>query len=137
MGFLDRFKKQSTELKDKAADIAAWEGDKIDAGIDKAADLANKATQGKFDDKIDGAADKAKDAAEALGLTAARLIEHGLIDKIVREPVGGAHRNPRAMAIRLKAVLLNQLAELEQMDTDSLLEQRYQRLRGYGSYVGG
>lgn len=82
-------------------------------------------------------ADKAKDAAEALGLTATRLLEHGLIDKVVREPVGGAHRNPRAMAVRLKAVLLNQLAELEQVDTDTLLEQRYQRLRSYGSYSGG
>lgn len=66
MGFLDRFKKQSAEIKDKAADIAASQGDKIDAGIDKAADLANKATKGKFDDKIDAAADKAKEAADKL-----------------------------------------------------------------------
>ncbi len=66
MGFLDKFKKHGAEIKDKAADLAASQGDKIDAGIDKAADLANKATQGKFDGQIDGAADKAKDAADKL-----------------------------------------------------------------------
>ncbi|MGA8850743.1 MAG: antitoxin [Aeromicrobium sp.] len=66
MGFLDKFKKHGAEIKDKAADLAASQGDKIDTGIDKAADLASKATQGKYDDKIGGAADKAKDAADKL-----------------------------------------------------------------------
>ncbi|MEV8522424.1 acetyl-CoA carboxylase carboxyl transferase subunit alpha [Dyella marensis] len=80
-------------------------------------------------------ADKAKDAAEALGLTAPRLLELGLIDKLVREPLGGAHRNPHSMAVRLKAVLLNQLDELEALPIDELLQQRYQRLRGYGAYT--
>lgn len=80
-------------------------------------------------------ADKAKDAAEALGLTAPRLLELGLIDKVVREPLGGAHRNPHSMAVRLKAVLLNQLDELEALPIDDLLEQRYRRLRGYGAYT--
>jgi acetyl-CoA carboxylase carboxyl transferase subunit alpha len=56
------------------------------------------------------------------------------VDKIVREPTGGAHRNPKAMARRLKAVLLNELDALEQLPTDELLEQRYQRLRRYGAY---
>ena len=79
-------------------------------------------------------ADKARDAAEALGLTAPRLLELGLIDKVVREPLGGAHRNPRSMAIRLKAVLLRQLDDLEALPIDGLLERRYQRLRGYGAY---
>ena len=79
-------------------------------------------------------ADKAKDAAEALGLTAPRLLELGLIDKVVREPLGGAHRNPHSMAVRLKAVLMNQLDELEALPIDELLEQRYHRLRGYGAY---
>ncbi|HET7222703.1 MAG TPA: acetyl-CoA carboxylase carboxyl transferase subunit alpha [Rhodanobacteraceae bacterium] len=79
-------------------------------------------------------AGRAKDAAEALGLTAPRLRELGLIDKIIREPTGGAHRNPRSMAIRLKAVLLNQLDELQALPIDELLKQRYQRLRGYGEY---
>ena len=79
-------------------------------------------------------ASRAKDAAEALGLTAPRLKELGLIDKIIREPTGGAHRNPRSMAIRLKAVLINQLDELQALPAEQLLEQRYQRLRGYGAY---
>ena len=79
-------------------------------------------------------AGRARDAAEALGLTAPRLRELGLIDKIIREPTGGAHRNPRSMAIRLKAVLLNQLDELQALPIDELLKQRYQRLRGYGAY---
>ena len=59
MGFLDKFKKQGSELKDKATDLASAHGDQIDAGIDKAADLANKATKGKYDEQIDSAADKA------------------------------------------------------------------------------
>ncbi len=66
MGFLDRFKGHTDELKDKAIDLAAKNGDKIDAGLDKAADLANKATKDKFKDQIDAAADKAKDAADKL-----------------------------------------------------------------------
>jgi acetyl-CoA carboxylase carboxyl transferase subunit alpha len=81
-------------------------------------------------------ADKVKDAAEALGMTAPRLFELGLVDKVVREPLGGAHRNPRSMAIRLKAVLLKQLDELQAMPVPDLLEQRYQRLRSYGAYQG-
>ncbi|WP_243039527.1 acetyl-CoA carboxylase carboxyltransferase subunit alpha [Dyella sedimenti] len=80
-------------------------------------------------------ADKARDAAEALGLTAPRLKELGLIDKVVREPLGGAHRNPHAMAVRLKAVLLNQLDELEAVPVKDLMELRYQRLRGYGAFT--
>ncbi|HZX70096.1 MAG TPA: acetyl-CoA carboxylase carboxyltransferase subunit alpha [Rhodanobacter sp.] len=78
--------------------------------------------------------DKVKDAAEALGMTAPRLFELGLIDKVIREPLGGAHRNPRSMAIRLKAVLLNQLDELEATPVTDLLEQRYKRLRSYGAF---
>jgi len=66
MGFFDRFKKQADGIRDKAADVAASQNDKIDAGIDKAADLANKATGGKFDDKIDSAADKAKEGVDKL-----------------------------------------------------------------------
>ncbi|WP_240096970.1 acetyl-CoA carboxylase carboxyltransferase subunit alpha [Thermomonas flagellata] len=77
---------------------------------------------------------KAKDAAEQLGLTARRLKELGLIDKVVREPIGGAHRNPVQMAKRLKAVLLNELDALQPVPIDTLLERRYRRLRGYGAY---
>jgi acetyl-CoA carboxylase carboxyl transferase subunit alpha len=79
-------------------------------------------------------ADKAKDAAEQLGLTAKRLRELGLVDKVVREPIGGAHRNPSQTAIRLKAVLLNELDTLQALPVDELLERRYRRLRGYGAY---
>jgi len=79
-------------------------------------------------------ADKAKDAAEQLGLTAGRLKELGLVDKVVREPIGGAHRNPSQMAKRLKAVLLNELDALEAMPMDELLDRRYKRMRGYGAY---
>ncbi len=77
---------------------------------------------------------KAKDAAEQLGLTAKRLHGLGLIDKVVREPTGGAHRNPRQIATRLKAVLLNELDTLQAMPVDELLQQRYERLRDYGAY---
>ena len=82
-------------------------------------------------------AEKAKDAAAELGITASRLLELGLVDKVVREPLGGAHRNPQAMAVRLKAVLLNQLETLDRVEMPSLLEQRYQRLRGHGAYKAG
>ncbi len=81
-------------------------------------------------------AEKAKDAAEALGLTAPRLAELGLIDQIVQEPLGGAHRDAQGMAARLKTVLLAQLDSLERLDAPTLLEQRYQRLRKYGAYQG-
>ncbi len=79
-------------------------------------------------------AGKAKDAAEQLGLTAPRLKGLGLVDKVVREPTGGAHRNPVQMAKRLKAVLLNELEALDKLGTDQLLAQRYARLRSYGAY---
>jgi acetyl-CoA carboxylase carboxyl transferase subunit alpha len=79
-------------------------------------------------------ADKARDAAEALGLTAPRLLEHKLIDRIVPEPLGGAHRDPAAMAATLKQALLDELATLERMELPALLEKRYQRLRSYGAY---
>jgi len=79
-------------------------------------------------------AGKAKDAAEQLGLTAPRLKSLGLVDKVVREPTGGAHRNPMQMAKRLKAVLMNELDALEKLSTEQLLEQRYNRLRSYGTY---
>ncbi|NLC59756.1 MAG: acetyl-CoA carboxylase carboxyltransferase subunit alpha [Gammaproteobacteria bacterium] len=82
-------------------------------------------------------ADKKRDAAEQLGLTAKRLVELGLVDKLVREPIGGAHRNPTQTAIRLKAVLLNQLDALEDLPVVDLVERRYQRLRGYGAYENG
>lgn len=79
-------------------------------------------------------AERAKDAAEAMGMTAARIHEHGLIDQIIPEPLGGAHRDPKTTADNLKAVVLNQIAELEKLDTDVLLTRRYEKLRGMGQY---
>ena len=79
-------------------------------------------------------ADKARDAAEAMGMTSRRLLEAGLIDKIIKEPLGGAHRDPQRMAKRLKIVLLKELDALTAIPLDQLLEQRYKRLRGYGAY---
>lgn len=79
-------------------------------------------------------AGKAKDAAEQLGMTAPRLKSLGLIDKMIREPIGGAHRNPTQMGKRLKAVLLNELDALEKLPVDELLARRYKRLRSYGAY---
>jgi acetyl-CoA carboxylase carboxyl transferase subunit alpha len=77
---------------------------------------------------------KAKDAAEQMGITAPRLLGLGLIDKVLREPTGGAHRNPVQMARRLKAVLLNELDTLQDLPVEELLQRRYRRLRSYGAY---
>lgn len=78
---------------------------------------------------------KAKDAAEQMGITAKRLKQLGLVDKVVREPIGGAHRNPRQMGKRLKAVIMRQIEALEKLPADERLERRYQRLRSYGAYA--
>ena len=79
-------------------------------------------------------ADRKQDAADAMAITAKRLKDLGLIDKIVREPIGGAHRNPVQMAKRLKAVLMNELDALGTLPVDELVDRRYKRLRGYGAY---
>ena len=77
-------------------------------------------------------ADKASTAAEVMGLTANRLKELGLIDNIVREPLGGAHRNYAEMAKNLKKRLLEDLADLDVLNQENLLNRRYQRLMSYG-----
>ena len=76
--------------------------------------------------------DKAPQAAEAMGLIAPRLKELELIDEIIEEPLGGAHRDHLQMAQNMKDTLVRQLEELEQFDNDTLLERRYQRLMSYG-----
>ncbi|USD66623.1 acetyl-CoA carboxylase carboxyl transferase subunit alpha [Vibrio sp. SCSIO 43136] len=76
--------------------------------------------------------DKAPQAAEAMGLIAPRLKELELIDQIIEEPLGGAHRDPIQMAANMKATLLAQLDELAPLDNETLLERRYQRLMSYG-----
>ncbi|MGR5388302.1 acetyl-CoA carboxylase carboxyl transferase subunit alpha [Vibrio crassostreae] len=76
--------------------------------------------------------DKAPQAAEAMGLIAPRLKELELIDEIIPEPLGGAHRDPEQTAQNMKDMLVKQLEELEQFDNETLLERRYQRLMSYG-----
>ncbi len=77
-------------------------------------------------------ASKAGEAAEALNLTAERLHSLGLIDEIVPEPLGGAHRNIPAMAAGLKERLIANLNQLESLSIDEVLEKRYQRLLDVG-----
>ena len=77
-------------------------------------------------------ADKASVAADAMGITAQRLKELKLIDNIVEEPLGGAHRDVEKMAKHLKARIKQDLDALRPLDSEQLLEQRYQRLLGYG-----
>ncbi len=79
-------------------------------------------------------ADKAADAAEAMGITADSLSRLGLIDEIVPEPLGGAHRNAGACARTLKAALVANLDRLAAVPLDSLLTRRYQRLMQYGEF---
>lgn len=77
-------------------------------------------------------AERAADAAKAMGITSERLHELGLVDKVVREPLGGAHRNPQVLAASLKEQLLASLEKLDAFSTDELLERRYKRLMSYG-----
>lgn len=78
-------------------------------------------------------ADRARDAAEAMGMTSARLKSLGLIDTIVTEPLGGAHRDVGTTAQSLKAALIKQLDEIAALNNADRLERRYQRLRAYGA----
>jgi len=82
-------------------------------------------------------ADKKELAADAMGITAERLDKLGLVDEILREPLGGAHRDPQVMGDALKTALLKYLGQLEALDPDQLVEQRYARLRGQGVYRAG
>ncbi|KXX65781.1 acetyl-CoA carboxylase carboxyltransferase subunit alpha [Marichromatium gracile] len=79
-------------------------------------------------------ADKAQLAAEAMAITSDKLLEQGLIDEIIKEPSGGAHRDPDANAAALKAVLVKRLDELAAIDLDTLVAKRHQRLMGYGRF---
>ncbi len=82
-------------------------------------------------------AERAREAAEALGITSARLKDLGLIDEIIAEPAGGAHRDPASAAERIKQALLKHLDDLAALDGKELVEQRYRRLRAYGSQRTG
>jgi len=76
--------------------------------------------------------EKAPEAAEAMGLTAERLKELGFVDELVREPLGGAHRDMDAMADSVRKALIRQLKKLRSMDAPALLLRRYERLMSYG-----
>jgi acetyl-CoA carboxylase carboxyl transferase subunit alpha len=80
-------------------------------------------------------ADRAADAAEALGITAHRLKALGVIDKIVNEPVGGAHRDPKQMCATLKRALNDALRQVVDLKPKDLLQQRYARLQSYGRFT--
>ena len=79
-------------------------------------------------------ADKAQLAADAMAITSEKLLEQGLVDLVVPEPPGGAHRDPDATAAELKRFLAAQLAELDALDRDELVARRHQRLMGYGKF---
>jgi acetyl-CoA carboxylase carboxyl transferase subunit alpha len=80
-------------------------------------------------------ADKAPEAAEALGITSERLSELGLVDKVIPEPLGGAHSDVDAMADNIKQTLLETLAELQKQSPDELVDARYRRLMAYGQFT--
>jgi acetyl-CoA carboxylase carboxyl transferase subunit alpha len=82
-------------------------------------------------------AERAEQAAEALGVTSDKLLDLGLIDEIIEEPAGGAHRDPQLTAQRLRASIIQQLDQLPRDDLDTLLERRYQRLMSYGRFKDG
>ena len=79
-------------------------------------------------------AERASDAADALGITAHRLKALGVIDKIVAEPVGGAHRDPKWMAAHLKRALNDALRQVIDLKPKELLQRRYERLQSYGRF---
>ncbi len=79
-------------------------------------------------------ADKAPEAAETLGITASRLKTLGLTDKIINEPLGGAHRDPAAMAQSLKKALADALRGLSEKSLEKIVEERFERLMGYGKF---
>ncbi len=79
-------------------------------------------------------ADKAETAAEAMGITAPRLRELGLIDEVIREPLGGAHRDAAGTAESVRRALISHLQDLEPLDVNELVRRRAVRLRSYGSF---
>jgi len=76
--------------------------------------------------------EKAPEAAEAMGLTSDVLLELGIVDATIEEPLGGAHRDIDLMANRIQDHLAKQLERLKVIPADALLEQRYARLMAYG-----
>jgi len=81
--------------------------------------------------------DKAADAAEAMGITSDRLLELGLVDRVIEEPLGGAHRDPEAMAVSMRQALQEELSVLSNMSSEDLLDNRLIKLRAYGQFKEG
>ncbi|HED14012.1 MAG TPA: acetyl-CoA carboxylase carboxyltransferase subunit alpha, partial [Gammaproteobacteria bacterium] len=79
-------------------------------------------------------ASKAQTAAEAMKITSHDLLAHGLVDRVLPEPLGGAHRNVREMADTIQVAVLEELQQLQALELDELLDKRYQRLLEYGSF---
>jgi len=79
-------------------------------------------------------AKKAEEAAEAMRITASSLNEFGLVDEVIPEPLGAAHRDPKAMAEVIRNAILKYLADVDRLDIDQLLEQRQERLAGFGQF---
>ncbi len=79
-------------------------------------------------------AEKKELAADAMGITAERLAKLGLVDEVIREPLGGAHRDPQVMAEALKDALVRHLDAVTQWSEDELLDRRYRRLRDQGIF---
>ena len=80
-------------------------------------------------------ADKAPEAAESLGITSGRLYELGLVDQVIPEPLGGAHRDVDAMAENIKQSLIKTLDSLKNRSADELIDARYKRLMSYGQFT--
>ncbi len=79
-------------------------------------------------------AEKAPEAAAAMGITSERLAELGLIDRVVEEPLGGAHRDPQAAAASLREAVVESLASVSGLEDTVLVERRYERLMSYGQF---
>ncbi len=79
-------------------------------------------------------ADYASTAAEVMGITSERLLELGLIDEVIKEPLGGAHRKPDNMAGIIRRALVRSLNEIESMPMQVMLDKRYERLMSYGTF---
>ena len=82
-------------------------------------------------------ADKKDLAAEAMGVSAERIAKLGIVDEVIKEPLGGAHRDPQVMADTVKEVLLRHLGELQALPIEQVVARRQERLRNYGVYSEG